>query len=236
MLNAIKEHALRESPKECCGVLVGSRIIPCSNLSRTPETEFIIGPKETKKIEAQIGKITGFYHSHFEKPDFSTADILISEKLRLESYLYIIKTDKLLNYKPEGNPIPFEGRPFILGLFDCLVLTIDYYKRILNINLKEYDDPRRYDENWVNEPENFPNNDFFANFFREQGFVDVDIPQKHDLILTKIGNLKGPIHCLVYLGNNKILSHYPYRISTVEDYSILQKKKTCNILRHKTRI
>ena len=44
----IKEHALKEAPHECCGLIVSSdknvNVVPCNNASSSPEHHFKIPP------------------------------------------------------------------------------------------------------------------------------------------------------------------------------------------------
>ena len=90
MMERITEHAEREYPKECCGVILGSMakdpklsaVISCTNIqdamheadscgfSRTSETAFFIDPAELLRIH-KLGRerneqIRVIYHSHID--------------------------------------------------------------------------------------------------------------------------------------------------------------------------
>lgn len=73
LIQKLKEHAHRESPREACGVLAGkdknvTQVYACSNASENPETTYEIAPPELLRViedaEAKGLEILGFYHSH----------------------------------------------------------------------------------------------------------------------------------------------------------------------------
>lgn len=73
IIDALKRHALREAPREACGVLAGrkgmvERIYECGNASEYPETTYEIAPEELLRaindIESRGMEVLGFYHSH----------------------------------------------------------------------------------------------------------------------------------------------------------------------------
>lgn len=69
----LTDHALAETPHECCGVLAGHQgdvheVIPVKNVSPTPETAFEMSPlglaQTLMGLEKRGLKLVGFYHSH----------------------------------------------------------------------------------------------------------------------------------------------------------------------------
>lgn len=82
LVEKLKEHALKEAPKEACGVLAGkdgavTQVYECGNASECPETTYEIAPAELLKaledIESKGLELLGFYHSHpmgLDKPSF----------------------------------------------------------------------------------------------------------------------------------------------------------------------
>lgn len=73
LVEKLRKHALRESPKEACGVLAGkegivSEVYECNNVSEYPETTYEIAPEDLLKaiedIESKGLEVLGFYHSH----------------------------------------------------------------------------------------------------------------------------------------------------------------------------
>jgi proteasome lid subunit RPN8/RPN11 len=70
---AIVEHARREAPRECCGLLVGSGLCvdgcaPLSNVSPTPLTRYTIDPAAhiatRRRLRGTGREVIGCYHSH----------------------------------------------------------------------------------------------------------------------------------------------------------------------------
>ncbi|UCF38178.1 MAG: M67 family metallopeptidase, partial [Acidobacteriota bacterium] len=74
-LEEIIEHAWRDSPRECCGLLVGpvegaeevERVVPCENSLQSPRA-FSIPPRQLFELFRQIRtegrSLVGIYHSH----------------------------------------------------------------------------------------------------------------------------------------------------------------------------
>jgi proteasome lid subunit RPN8/RPN11 len=87
--NSVTHHALAEYPRECCGVLLGTRdaqnrqvsqVVPCRNAHATPHTRYAIDPAELISIQRRAREqqleIIGFYHSHPDHPPtFSETDL-----------------------------------------------------------------------------------------------------------------------------------------------------------------
>jgi proteasome lid subunit RPN8/RPN11 len=76
VVNAIVAHAIREAPRECCGVLIGSGTTvieawPARNIADKP-TRFLIDPQghiDAIRSARQRGlEVLGFYHSHPHSP------------------------------------------------------------------------------------------------------------------------------------------------------------------------
>ena len=70
------QHALRELPNECCGVLVGrnqmiERAVPMRNSEPSPDT-YIMDPEEQialfREMEKTGEQLLGIYHSHPNGP------------------------------------------------------------------------------------------------------------------------------------------------------------------------
>jgi proteasome lid subunit RPN8/RPN11 len=77
----IEEHARRELPNECCGILLGTRtadtktvseVLVCRNAASTRWTRYEIAPEDLvaaqKKARSTGVEIIGFYHSHPNGP------------------------------------------------------------------------------------------------------------------------------------------------------------------------
>jgi proteasome lid subunit RPN8/RPN11 len=227
----IAKHAKNEYPRECCGLITKSgHCVPCENISVKPETHFVISQEEKKQVIEDFGELWGYYHSHPNGGDLSEKDKWIAAKLQINCILYSENQIKI--HSPGIFDVPYLGRPFVLGILDCLTLVIDYYRRELNIRIEDFEHPSRCVENWDNLPVNFAGNLYLSNFFINQGFVRVDKPKRHDILLNYWG-LKAPSHCLIYLRDNLVMHHPPGLDSKTEEYAKI-KKRTSVILRHKT--
>jgi proteasome lid subunit RPN8/RPN11 len=72
VLEAIVEHARREAPRECCGLLVGNRYqvdesLPAVNIA-AEQSRFLIDPADhialNRRLRGSGREVVGAYHSH----------------------------------------------------------------------------------------------------------------------------------------------------------------------------
>lgn len=237
--NYIKKAALKSPQIEVCGLIYKQktyRIKLCENISKTPTNHFIISNQERYNIERK-GTIVAFFHSHDDSTEPSEIDRLVSERLKINCIIYGVKSNEFTEYTPIGYEVPYLNRPFLLGLLDCLQLVRDYYQRELNVYIPDCKHAvRAIYEDWETLPENNEQNTTFRDHFLTNGFQEVNPTtlKKHDVILTKLPNIKCPVHVAVYLESNKILHHLPNRESVIEQYSPAMKKFTCHVMRHQT--
>lgn len=85
VLRAIREHAFKERPAECCGLLSGrSGLIteshPLRNVALDPKTRYFAAPEDlfaTMRAVRESGReLMGIYHSHPKAPAYpSQADV-----------------------------------------------------------------------------------------------------------------------------------------------------------------
>lgn len=233
----LKNHALQDITKECCGLFVennGIKYIALTNKSENREETFAIDYIQLQEAE-KSGKVVGLFHSHTDE-DFSVIDRHIAEKRNLVSVIYKTKTDKFEVYKPIGLEIPYVGREFVIGIFDCFTLIQDYYSRELNIIITDSNHKNRYRLDLENDEMNNENCLAPLNHFLNNGFIQVDSPKKHDVICNKYGGMKFPTHCLIYLSANKVLHQPIFRPSCVEEYGERLKKLTMYIVRHRSNL
>lgn len=119
---------------------------------------------------------------------------------------------------------PLENRPYIYGIFDCLTLLKDYYRRNFNILL-----PANLQRNW----EWWNNGDnLYIDNAAKYNFFSVKEIQKHDMIVMKI-NSQVPNHAGVYLGDNKFMHHMGGKFSCIENLNSSYKFRIAIIYRHK---
>ena len=117
VLDAIREHAEREGPRECCGILVGVgddilEAVAAANVAADPLRRYEVSPADhfaqIKRCRATIGphalRIIGVYHSHpHSAPVPSPTDL----DQAFEEYLYVIGG-------PVDGSAPFEIRAYRL--------------------------------------------------------------------------------------------------------------------------
>lgn len=224
----IKQHALRENPKEACGFVlrVGENFSAkeTPNVSPSPNHYFSIDPR--LYLEAKrTGQLHGYYHSHpTSSADPTREDKAVAERVLLPLFVYSIPQDDLKVYHPTGLIAPLEGRPFILGAHDCAGLVIDYYKQVLNITLEDF--PRGAAE-VVN---GFPD---LINYIKRNNFqVVTEEPRDHDIIMMKHHHSTECNHCGIYLKGGLILHQVANKISSKTVYGGYWVKTTRYILRH----
>ena len=223
----IKEHALKDTSSECCGLILSNGIYPCQNLNTNPKA-FEITPKDYIKA-SKIGKIMGCYHSHIGDLDgFSLFDRISSEVNKLEYILYVIQTDKFHEYRPTGT-VPYIGKEFCFGKNDCFTLIRDYYQKELGITIENYC-PTREDDFFRKEPGYLATN--LSNYCKMAGFTLVRDIQKNDVLIINHANSHNPSHFAAYLGNDCILHHPRNAFSRIDDYTSELKQRTFAVARY----
>jgi cell wall-associated NlpC family hydrolase len=193
----------------------------------------------------EFGEIEAIVHSHPDaSPEPSDADKASCEKTDVPWLIIgIKKTNDGFDinpkwFSPSGCEVSLIGRQYVWGIFDCLSIVLDYYKRELGIDLGEFDRP---DEDWHKS-----GTDLYAINLAERGFEKVSMPLKQgDVILMQIRS-RLPNHAAIFLENG-ILStepkHYPAPMSILHHlqdsasrrdiYGGYWAEKTVSIWRHK---
>tara|TARA_B100001093_G_scaffold142651_1_gene135098 strand:- start:8847 stop:9173 length:327 start_codon:yes stop_codon:yes gene_type:complete len=90
---AAKAHALKEAPKESCGIVVDDIYYPCNNISDTPKENFAIHPKDFLKARSK-GTLQYIVHSHPEGQEPSQPDIDACKAIKIKWYIYLNTKDK----------------------------------------------------------------------------------------------------------------------------------------------
>ena len=118
-LDAIAAHARRESPRECCGILVGVddeivEAVAAANVAEEPLRRYEVSPADhfaqIKRCRATAGegphalRIVGVYHSHPHSAPVPSATDLDQA---FEEYVYVIAG-------PVDGSAPFEIRGYQL--------------------------------------------------------------------------------------------------------------------------
>jgi len=242
--SAIK-HAQECYPNESCGVIVNGRYLPCRNESKSPSEQFVIN-RDDYRNAIMSGDLQAIIHSH---PDGSRAatdvDRASCEETDLPWGVIWLSRDDNGEFEtheswiqPSGFEASLIGRPYVWGVFDCLSVVLDYYKREVGIDLGEFERPS---EDW-----NTKNDDIYTRELSAKGFSTITgAPEQGDIVLMQIRS-KVPNHAAIFLENG-ILStepeHYPAPMSilhhlqgknSIRDiYGGYWAEKTVSIWRHK---
>jgi desampylase len=120
VLDVIMAHALRDRPRECCGILVGVgdeivEAVPAANVAEEPLRRYEVSPADhfaqIKRCRATAGdgprvlRIVGVYHSHpHSAPVPSPTDL----DQAFDEYVYVIAG-------PVDGSAPFEIRGYRLN-------------------------------------------------------------------------------------------------------------------------
>lgn len=236
----IREHALEESPYECCGILYQEngtlelKALRCKNIAENKRVMFSVDPSDYLKA-SNSGEIVSFYHSHVNSSNFSDYDKVQSEHHEIKFIMYSLKDQKFREYEPKGIESFYIGRDFCLGKNDCYTLGRDYYKKELGVDLPEKERNFEYistNPNWYL--------DFFEKDSRgfkkvlEGPVTNISALKKHDAILMKCYGKKNPSHGAIYVDNDMILHHQINCYSRIEEYNQEFKKRTTHVLRHES--
>jgi len=234
----IIEHASL-SDNEICGFIKfqgESFIVERKDNLLNSATEFM--------MEGITSDVVAYYHYHIDYDTISKADEIVSERLGLPSIIYNKRTNTFHQYNPTGIKIQYTERPFVLGFSDCLWLVKDYYLYNLNINLvseqeviKNNASQEEYDilvkQRCIDEADFLKTrSDYLKRYFELNDFRKVENLKKHDILITRTAKYKFPIHCMIYLGNDKVLHHPGNSFSKEEKLSSQQKKWVIYTMRH----
>ena len=232
----IKAHSLKESPDECCGLLLLNKknvleAFPCRNIAQDKENEFVVCQLDYLKA-AMNGKIVGIYHSHcIQDNSFSELDKQISYKLNLKNIVYILKRDSFEEYSPENYYNKYVDKDFVIGVSDCLSIVENYYNEEFGIKIFHYERTADWDKDY---PEfvkdklaEFCDSQNFDKFFEKENFVKIEgieNARKHDIIVFKYLE-NYPSHFGSYLGQNHILHQPRNKKSIIEKLTDAEKRR-----------
>jgi proteasome lid subunit RPN8/RPN11 len=102
LFEKMKNHAVKESPNESCGIIAGTgeiaqKIYEMANTSQNPQTCYFMAPKEQLKIFKEMRKegleLLGIYHSHINLPAYpSKRDVDLANYP--DAFYVIIRVDE----------------------------------------------------------------------------------------------------------------------------------------------
>ena len=227
MKAAAVEHALREAPREACGLVVivkgRERYWPCQNLAIGTD-QFVLNPGDYAEADA-AGDIVGVVHSHPSTPaDPSQADRVSCEASGLPWHVYGVQQQRWAYLEPVGYQAPLVGREWSHGVLDCYSLIRDWFSIEHGLALPDFD---RRDEWWLN------GGNLYLENFRAAGFVEIDPADLRygDGILMRVMS-PVPNHGAVYLGDNRIIHHVQNRLSCRDIYSEFWRQRTAHAVRY----
>jgi proteasome lid subunit RPN8/RPN11 len=228
ILDAVRAHAAREAPHECCGLAVvvrgRLRYWPCRNIAG--EAEFAIHPEDQAAAE-DAGDVVAVCHSHpYLPPEPSQADRVMCERTGIAWLIVSHPSGDWRVIEPCDYRAPLIGRPFVHGVLDCYTLCRDYYREVCGIALPDY--PRE-DDWWLK------GGNLYLDHFAEAGFVAVDPEtlRAHDAVLMQVAS-PVPNHAGVIDADGHLLHHCHGRLSSRDVYGGYWRKVTTHVLRHRS--
>lgn len=230
-LHDIKIHAIKEHPRESCGVILDGGYIAVENVADDPECDFRIDPKRWLELYKQ-GHIQAVVHSHpvslkrtreqreIDPRTPSEQDMISQQATNIPWGIVATEGETCTDpiWLGSTDTLPLEGRTFIHGVTDCYSLIRDYYKLHHNTTLPDY--PREY--KWWEGVGNM-----YLDNFADAGFEEVDLSDRQpgDVLLIYLLS-DVPNHAAVYLGGNEILHHYTGRLSKRDRLDKWEKRVT----------
>lgn len=247
---AITRHAKAEYPKECCGIIADGVYHPCDNIAADPYNHFEMdGDFVFEMMQINDGNLI-IVHSHPDgTPNLSEMDKIQMNYHGLDWVVVGVQKDPVTGklttqtayhayqeYRP-----PLLGRDYIPLWQDCYTLVQDYYLRELGIALPDFDRT----DGWWEDDNHAP---LYETNLEKAGFVIVQgTPQKHDMIICRVGRTQHANHALIYLGDGVLKSettpqvvgdnlfiHHPHSaLSCREIYGENWQRRTVLVARHK---
>ena len=218
----IRLFAASKPEQETCGfVLKDKSVVLLDNVSSEPAEKFEISPVDYLKHEEEL---LGVWHSHLRERGFSPLDQQVMAADVLPWAVYCLQNDTWSECDP-GEVAPFEGRPFVFGIYDCYSLVADYLKA-LEVNLPEW--PRGKWGEW-NTPEFTP----FDDMRKEVGRPIKPGDQKPgDILLLNLGDYQTHTdHVGVFTSKKHFLHHPAQSESRLQTFGSYWQKRLKWIIR-----
>jgi proteasome lid subunit RPN8/RPN11 len=203
MINYLEE----KFPEEGCGIISNDIFIPFPNLSKEPEESFLIQHNDFYRLQEQE-KIQWLVHSHNNNFNATRMDQDSQDNLQIPFLVINLKYGKYDDYFHFGSKfqVPFIGRKFCFGVWDCLSLVRDYCKRNYRFKLPN---PSR-EIGFVERGEKL-----FEKYIQEE-IDNFDIIKKEDIEpgdLLLYGSRNQINHVGILVAENKCLHHWQNRLS-----------------------
>lgn len=218
--DAIRQHAMREYPRESCGVVTRDGYVPMDNIHPDPEHHFRLPPEADDMVAT--GDVLAVVHSHPDGPDHpSEADQRAQMDQDIPWGLCVVPSG-IANepfFWGDGIPDPplmprdFRWGPAGTdGKGDCLALVRTWYRQERGILIPDAtrgpdwlsDGPTRYAEGALT---------------RGFTYCSIDDLREGDLVLMAIQSGGKPNHAGIYLRGGRILHHLQGRLARVESFA-----------------
>lgn len=232
----MREEAERRYPREACGFVIGrgkkAFFLPAANAASGTD-QFFIDHRSYAQAE-DAGEILAIWHSHPEcDATPSEADRAGCEASELPWLISPVrKTEEGFQHgdievlQPSGFEMPYVGRPYLFGTFDCYSLLTDFYRREYDIRLDGFQH-LRIPQWWKS------GDDILERNWASQGFVPVtDGTFKEGDALTFAMDSDVPNHVAVYVTGDIILHHLVNRLSRKETLGPYWASRLKHHLRH----
>lgn len=233
--DAALQHAKEVFPQEAAGLVLSGKYVPCSNIADDPESDFQIPKEEVAKAQ-KSGKLEGVWHSHTKGQNApSLLDMKSQIAMDVPWGIHVLETGE-----PEPNfvstltlgdhllDVPYEGRPWVSGVFDCVNIVRSYFKQELGVLLPNF--PR--DRGWWDEGKSEIMENTLPLYKK---FFDVLPPevviQKNDVVVMAIRS-SYPNHFGVMIEDEIVLHHMVDALPTRRPFVTLQATMT-HVLRLK---
>lgn len=215
-LDAFTAHALREYPREACGVIAGGQYVPCTNTADQPLRDFKLAAKELAEVKVKFGKVEAILHSHpYHPKEPLDHPMEWPSGHDLHSWIASRKPWGIAACDGEGisrivwlddkDRDPLVGREFIWGKNDCYSLVRDWFKQERKVNLPNFPRDWKFWEQGTN---------LYDDNFEQAGFVEVRPSEVRpgDCCLMRIRSSVA-CHAAVITDTDEILHHLMHRQS-----------------------
>jgi len=194
----IRKLAGTNPEEETCGfVMPDGSVIQVPNTAKNPKEEFRI---EASTV-AEYAEAVGCWHSHLEMERFSVRDQLaIHADGQMPWAVYTLSSNKFCECDPLSYA-PYEGRPYVWGIWDCYSLICDWLERERDVRLPEWE--RGTWGEW-DEPHFKPFDEEWSTWCRR-----VDEPRVGDILLFNVGSHHGHTDHVGVVTTNHYFLHHP---------------------------
>lgn len=236
--------AVSRYPEEACGFLVQTsdkkyQFMEARNVAENPVEQFVMHKDDVISSE-DAGDVVAIWHSHTDRSNAaSDSDMAGCESTDVPWLILALcknldddvdadfRFSEMNVITPSGFEMPYVGRPYVFGVFDCWMLCRDYLKREFDVDINA--NMHLHVPRWYEGSENILDDNYeHENLVR---LAPGQEPQRGDIFFLQYGRM--PDHCMVYEGDDRVLHHQVDRLSSRGIYGGAYKKHTTHHLRHK---